>query len=403
MTASAIPPTRPVSPRTASALLMAVPMPLVLVAPDERIAAMNPRAKALFGTDGTGRHHATVLRQPALLEAVEAARRGGQSGTARYLDASEHRDVSYRVTVGPVAMGPEDATGLAADPVRTAPTASGGVFVLVSFEDITDVERAGQIRRDFVANVSHELKTPLTALLGFIETLRGPARDDAAARERFLTIMEREAERMNRLVADLLSLSRVESSERQRPTDRVRIDELVDSTVTALRPTADSHGVRLIFSGERGAGVTVHGDADQLQQVLTNLVENGIKYGASGGEVRVDVSTRARELAFRGPAVQIDVSDRGEGFDPIHIPRLTERFYRVDSHRSRNMGGTGLGLAIAKHIVNRHRGRFRIESAPGQGARFTVLLPATGVSGAPGDTSAGDPAFGPGGEGASAD
>jgi len=364
------------APRMASAVLMAVPMPLVLIAPDERIASMNARATAMMGADGTGRHHATVLRQPGLLDAVVAARRDGQVGQTRYLDASEHRDVTYRVTVAPVSIGetgPDAGPGAGAGASRP----DAGVWVLVSFEDVTDVERAGQIRRDFVANVSHELKTPLTALLGFIETLRGPARDDVAARARFLSIMEREAERMNRLVSDLLSLSRVESSERQRPTERVRIDGLVDSTVNALRPMAEAAGVALEVTGERGPDVCAPGDADQLQQVFTNLIENGIKYGASGGVVTVDLSTRARELAFRGPAVQVEVRDRGDGFDPIHIPRLTERFYRVDSHRSRSMGGTGLGLAIAKHIVNRHRGRFRIDSTPGQGASFVVLLPAT--------------------------
>ena len=340
----------------AGALLMAVPMPLVLIGADARIAAMNARAMRLFGADGTGRHHLTVLRNPELLERIEQALAEGRAGQTRYLHAREARDLVYRAVVSPVPVGSRDGA-------------------LVAFEDITDLERAGQMRRDFVANVSHELKTPLTALLGFIETLRGAARDDPAARDRFLSIMEREAERMNRLVADLLSLSRVESSERQRPTERVRLDELLDSTVASLRQVADAAGVELRVTGEQGPAMTVAGDADQLQQVFTNLVENGIKYGGAGGLVTIDLSLRAREAAFKGPAVQVTVSDRGEGFDPIHIPRLTERFYRVDAHRSREKGGTGLGLAIAKHIVNRHRGRIRIDSTPGQGAQFTVLLP----------------------------
>ncbi|RDC71694.1 two-component sensor histidine kinase [Rhodovulum sp. 12E13] len=339
----------------AASLLMAVPMPLVLIGPDARIAAMNARARALFGADGTGRHHVTVLRQPALLDAIEAALGAGRTGEARYLDPSPGSEGAYRVTVAPVE-------------------AAGGV--LVSFQDVTDLERATQMRRDFVANVSHELKTPLTALLGFIETLRGPARDDAAARERFLAIMQREAERMDRLVSDLLSLNRVESAERQRPTDPVALDELVASTVSALRPTAEAAGVELAVEGEAGERMVVPGDADQLTQVFANLIENGIKYGGAGGRVTARLTYSPRELAVRGPAVTVDVIDRGEGFDPIHIPRLTERFYRVDAHRSREKGGTGLGLAIAKHIVNRHRGRFRIESAPGQGATFTVTLPA---------------------------
>ena len=344
-------------PSDASVLLAAVPMPLVLIDADERIRGMNPPAVDLFGADGTGRHHVTVLRAPAILGCVEGALRDGVAGHARHTAPDLAHEQTYDVTATPVPppMGPA---------------------VLVALKDVTDMERAGQMRRDFVANVSHELKTPLTALLGFIETLRGAARDDAEARDRFLTIMEREAARMDRLVADLLSLSRVESAERQRPTDRVRLDELLGSTLSALRPMAAAHDVALQTEPDPLPELVVPGDADLLQQVFTNLLENGIKYGGTGGAVTLRVARRAREIAFRGPAVEVDVIDRGEGFDPIHIPRLTERFYRVDTHRSREMGGTGLGLAIAKHIINRHRGRFRIESAPGEGATFTVLLPA---------------------------
>ena len=345
----------------AASLLAAVPIPLVMIGPDERIAEMNAPAKGLFRTDGAGRHHVTVLRQPELLDAIEAALRTDRSGEARYLAPSEANESTYRVSVAPIAL-------------------SEGPGVLVSFLDVTDLERAGRMRRDFVANVSHELKTPLTALIGFIETLRGPAKDDPEARERFLAIMQREAERMDRLVADLLSLSRVESVERQRPTDPVAIDELVASTVSALRPMAGSAGVTLRVEGETGARMVVPGDPDQLTQVFANLIENAIKYGGSGGIVEVRLAYSARELAMRGPAIRVDVVDHGEGFDPIHIPRLTERFYRVDTHRSRGQGGTGLGLAIAKHIVNRHRGRFRIESELGQGARFTVVLPAAAAA-----------------------
>ncbi|WP_116131687.1 cell wall metabolism sensor histidine kinase WalK [Tropicimonas sp. IMCC34043] len=340
-----------------ASLLAVIPMPLVLIGPDERISAMNPAATDIFGKAGAGRHHVTVLRQPALLNCIEEVMRTRQPASARYIEKTLNREATYKVLAAPVE-------------------GEGILGVLVSFEDLTELEQAGQMRRDFVANVSHELKTPLTALLGFIETLRGAARDDAEARERFLSIMAREAERMNRLVSDLLSLSRVESAERQRPTGRVRVDELVESTILTLRPLAEGVGVALEIEREGTGGFDVPGDVDQLQQVLTNLVENAIKYGASGGRVTIRVIRRERELAFRGPGVQIEVVDYGEGFDAIHIPRLTERFYRVDSHRSRAVGGTGLGLAIAKHIVNRHRGRFRIESAPGAGAKFTVLLPA---------------------------
>ena len=336
-------------------VLAAVPVPCVLVGHDERVLTVNAPAQALFGPGGEGRHYYTYLRQPALLDCVETTLRLRSTRQIRYLTTDMNRDATFEVSASPVE-------------------GSSGEAVLLCFEDVTQLEQAREIRRDFVANVSHELKTPLTALLGFIETLGGAARDDAQARDRFLAIMLREAERMNRLVRDLLSLSRVESEERMRPTERVDIVRLVNNAAAPLRAIADDAEVELELIGHK-APVFVQGDEDQLTQVFTNLIENGIKYGTSGKKVTVAVTYTHRELAFRGPGVRVDVIDYGEGFDPVHIPRLTERFYRVDSHRSREMGGTGLGLAIVKHIVNRHRGRFRIESQIGEGSKFSVVLP----------------------------
>ncbi len=336
-------------------VLAGIPLPLVLVGPDARISAANALAVQLFGPGIEGRHYVIVLRQPALLDCIEGTLRHFQPGQARFVVAGVSRETVHKVMTSPVA----------------GPTGQGA---LVSFEDITDLETAGQIRRDFVANVSHELRTPLTALLGFIETLKGAARDDPVARERFLTIMEREAERMNRLVSDLLSLSRVEADERVRPTERVDIAALVLSSVATLRPYAADQGVTLEVTGH-DAQMILRADPDQLTQVLHNLVENAIKYGGTGKLVTVALSREDRDTSLRGPALRIDVIDRGEGIDAIHLPRLTERFYRIDSHRSRDKGGTGLGLAIVKHIVNRHRGRFRIDSIKGEGSRFSILLP----------------------------
>ncbi len=336
-------------------LLVAVPMPLLLIGTDERIKAVNDKAVSLVGQGAEGRHYMTLLRGPQLIDCIESALRNGRTAQGRHLTLDFGREVTWRVEAVPV--GGETGQG-----------------VLVSFEDITPIEEATQMRRDFVANVSHELKTPLTALLGFIETLRGAAREDPVARERFLGIMSREAERMNRLVSDLLSLNRVESEERVRPTERVDITGLLSSVALTLRPMAEERGMLIEITGERGE-LVLQGDPDQLTQVFTNLVENALKYATAGRVVTLNVVLEARELAFRGPGVRVEVIDHGEGFDPVHIPRLTERFYRIDGHRSREQGGTGLGLAIVKHIINRHRGRFRIESAPGQGSRFTVMLP----------------------------
>lgn len=344
---------------TPADFVLTVPVPLLHIRTDDRIGAMNGPAEKLFGDGLVGRHYVTALRQPALLEAIEGAQSrapGPDSATrTRYLGREAGRELVFAATATPLA---------------------DGEGVLVAFEDVTPYEEAGQMRSDFVANVSHELRTPLTALSGFIETLRGPARNDAEARDRFLDIMEREASRMNRLVQDLLSLSRVEDTERMRPTDRVDIARILSSVVIGLGPLAEGRDVTLVARGCEEP-VELPGDADQLTQVFTNLVENGIKYGREGGSVTLDLIRHDSLPALRGPGVTIEVSDEGEGISQRHLARLTERFYRVDSHRSRGMGGTGLGLAIVKHIVNRHRGRLRISSEPGQGSCFAVSLPLT--------------------------
>ncbi len=335
----------------------ALPIPVLLIDPSERIAAANPPALRLFGAAQVGRHYITALRQPAVLDAVEACLRDGVTGQARYLGREGSRDTSWTVTAGAVAL----------------PHGRGAVL---SFEDITAVEAAEAMRRDFVANVSHERRTPITALSGFIETLRGAARDDPAARERFLSIMEREAGRMSQLVADLLSLGRVEQEERQRPTGTVDLSALVAQVAALLEPVAARDRVRIRLELPE-APVSVPGDEEQLRQVLSNLVGNAIKYGGADRDVTLSLGAPAQHRELRGAGVRLSVTDQGEGIAPHHIPRLTERFYRVDSHRSRAVGGTGLGLAIVKHIVNRHRGRLRIESAPGQGSSFSVILPAS--------------------------
>jgi two-component system, OmpR family, phosphate regulon sensor histidine kinase PhoR len=339
-------------------VLSAIPLPGLGIDGSERIIAANAEALTLIGQQALGRNYVTILRQPAMLDAIETTLLDGRARTTRYLGNDGAQDTAFRVSVRAVEGVGED----------------GSDAVLLVFEDLTDVEKTSQMRRDFVANVSHELRTPLTALMGFIETLRGPARNDPVAAERFLDIMQDEAERMNRLVGDLMSLNRVESDERVRPTQTVELTEVLESTLRTLRALADDAGVMLEHDfGD--AKVWLNADADQLKQVFTNLIENAVKYGGSGGRVTVHVSVSEREPALRAPGVRVRVVDYGPGIDPKHLPRLTERFYRADDHRSRKLGGTGLGLAIVKHIINRHRGRLRVESDPGQGATFTVVLP----------------------------
>ncbi|WP_312530074.1 ATP-binding protein [Paracoccus sp. (in: a-proteobacteria)] len=338
-------------------LIEAVPMAMLVIDPQMRLLMANAAARNLFGEGIVGRPFVTVLRHPGVNEMVERllAQRGSHQEKLMVPIAAQGGELSFEVTGSTLKSGPKRLVALA-------------------FEDRSSLEAAEQMRRDFVANVSHELRTPLTALMGFIETLRGPARDDVTVRDRFLGIMEREAGRMNRLVGDLLSLSRVEAEERRRPVQRVEMIGLLRNVVASLTQRAASAGV-VIEADLTHEPLSVIGNADQLVQVFDNLIENAIKYGGSGGIVTIAIAHVPHEAVLRGPAWAISVADKGEGIASEHLPRLTERFYRVDTHRSREQGGTGLGLAIVKHIINRHRGRLRIESQKGKGSRFTVLLP----------------------------
>ena len=333
-------------------ILAGVPLPALIIGAANRITAVNGAGAALLGDGVVGRHPAMAIRNPALLQAIAEAAKTADDAEVRQVRVALSRDAqdeAFLVTVSTLGAG----------------------AVMCIFRDVSEEEKAGQMRRDFVANVSHELRTPLTALMGFIETLRHAARDDPLARDRFLTIMEQEAGRMNRLVQDLLHLSRVEAEERVRPREVVDVGDILRGTVDSLRPLAEASGARVTLTGAAGP-LVVPGDGDQLTQVFTNLVENAVKYGRAGQVVRVDVT---REETIRGRAVRVDVADQGDGIDEVHLPRLTERFYRVDTHRSREKGGTGLGLAIVKHIVNRHRGWLKVESEIGTGSVFSVILP----------------------------
>lgn len=336
-------------------IVEALPFPVALVGPDQRLRAANEPAIALFGVNAVGQHFVVSLRNPAIVSGVERVLARGEATEATMRQLQDPREMLWRAVIRPVTT--EDGRG-----------------ALISFEDITAVEETGQMRRDFVANVSHELRTPLTAFRGFVETLRGAARHDAKAQNRFLEIMEREAERMSRLIDDLLSLSRVEQEVRVQPREQADLVAITEQAIALLSGGPGAGRITLDAPSE----AVVQGDVRQLQQVVTNLVENALKYGGADGQVRIDIAGPGRDAVLQRMAWRLSVTDEGEGIEEHHIPRLTERFYRVDSHRSREMGGTGLGLAIVKHIVTRHRGRLRVESEPGKGSIFSVFLPVSG-------------------------
>lgn len=341
-------------------MLAALPDPLLMLDRHGRIADGNPAARQLFGDGIQGRALSTVLRHPDLLAAGEEVLGGGQGRSLEFtLPGAVERIFTARLE--PLDQQSSDSSA-----------------AVISFHDVTGLRRAERMRADFVANASHELRTPLSSLLGFIETLQGPAKDDPEGRERFLAIMLEQAWRMSILVEDLLSLSRIELDEHSPPTGKVDIVRVLKRVAAELELKAKEKEMRVVLSGMR-ALPPVLGDADQISQVFQNLVDNAIKYGHHGTDVRIIAEAPAQDAspARRSGADTLSVSvlDQGEGIAREHIPRLTERFYRVDTARSRSLGGTGLGLAIVKHIVNRHRGRLEITSEVGQGSRFTVHLP----------------------------
>ena len=321
----------------------------VLVTRGATVVAANAPARALLGERVVGSDLRLTVRHPVLLDAVEA------------------------VIAGNVVVDSEiSGLGSANRSFRLRVVGDGEGRCLVLLDDVTQAKVTERMRVDFVANASHELRTPLATLTGFIETLQGPAAEDEPARQRFLAIMAQEADRMRRLIDDLMSLSRIELDKFIRPTQSLDLKGIAGEVgrTLAIRLEADR---RQLIIDEAAELPRVIADRDQVLQVLHNLVSNALKYGRTGTPIRVAVATDA--ASGRDAGVRICVADEGDGIAPEHLPRLTERFYRVDSQRSRTLGGTGLGLAIVKHIVERHRGRLEIDSRLGEGTRVSIILP----------------------------
>lgn len=339
-----------------AAVLDGISDSVLLLDADRTVIAANRAARDLLGDRVEGRDLSLSLRHP---EALEAANDALSGRTAKGVEIVMHVPVQ-RVFMVHATPLPEDI----ALPSR----------FLVVLHEVTASRNAEQIRADFVANVSHELRSPLTSLIGFIETLRGAARDDADARDRFLQIMSEESQRMARLIDDLLSLSRVEANEHVPPEGRLDISELLAAVADSVSVQAAEKYMPIEIV-DPAPQLPVIGEWDELIEVFQNLVVNAVKYGRAETPVRISVSAVDRIPEVGGRGLSVAVIDKGEGIAPEDIPRLTERFYRVDKGRSRSMGGTGLGLAIVKHMVNRHRGRLVIRSAIGEGSQFIVYLP----------------------------
>jgi two-component system phosphate regulon sensor histidine kinase PhoR len=340
------------------AAISGMPDPVVVLDQDGRVIACNAEATALAPALRRGEPASIALRMPELVEAIRAASSTGKT---------------QRIEFSARLPSPRFSEAFIAPVALTQPGRPG--IVVITVHDLTPIRRVEEMRADFVANVSHELRTPLAAITGFIDTLQGPARDDAAARERFLGIMQAQAWRMARLIDDLLSLSRIELRAHQRPDTPVDLVPIVRQIVDGLQTLARDRGVALEVTAP-AEPLTVLGDRDELTRLFENLIENGLKYGASGK--RVDIALAPVTASDGTGEARVSVRDYGPGISAEHLPRLTERFYRVDVGESRAQGGTGLGLALVKHILNRHDGRLSIESREGEGATFTVRLSLNG-------------------------
>ncbi len=336
-------------------VLSGLPQPVIALDGQGEVLAANAPARAVAPALRAGEPVSLALRVPEVLDAIRRAIASDVPQRVEFIERVP-LDRWYEAIVVPVVV-PEQ------------PHRAAARLLLVTLDDLTPLRRVEEMRADFIANASHELRTPLAALSGFIETLRGPAREDPEARDKFLAIMQAQATRMARLIDDLLSLSRIELNAHLRPNTRVDLHAIVRQVVDGLQTLARDREVEVAVAVSPEQ-IDVLGDRDELLRVFENLIENALKYAASGKRVEVTISADRMQREAR-----VAVRDHGPGIAPEHLPRLTERFYRVDVADSRAQGGTGLGLALVKHILTRHGGRLTIESVHGQGATFTAILP----------------------------
>ena len=338
-------------------LIDGLPEAAIVLDREGRVIAFNEMAISIAPALRRGEPALIALRMPELVDAIRRAIRRHEPQRVEFFERVP-LDRWFEAFVTPVTLT-LDAGGTAD-------------ILVMTFNDLTPLRRVEEMRADFIANASHELRTPLAALLGFIETLQGPAKDDPVARDKFLGIMQGQATRMARLIDDLLSLSRIELNAHLQPSTPVDLAPIVRQVVDGLQMLARDRGVEIKVALSPDT-LTVLGDRDELVRALENLIENALKYGAAGK--RVDVTVGRAQTRAGLPEAHVSVRDYGPGISPEHLPRLTERFYRVDVADSRAQGGTGLGLALVKHVLNRHGGRLTIESTPGAGATFTMHIP----------------------------
>lgn len=342
-------------------LVDTLPDILIMTNDDKEIVRTNRAARNIFGQNLAHRSLRDIIPNDKLLNSISAV-----------IEDLRGQEIEFHL---PEPL-PRDFQAI----IERFPIPSeGGITIIITLTDITQQKRVQRMRADFVANASHEIRTPLASIIGFIETLRGPAKDDPQARDEFLRVMGDQAERMSKLVNDLLSLSKIEMNAHSSPISKVDFLRIVRTEKQHFEWSCKQKNVTLRMKLNDNLPPT-KGDDDELAQVVRNLLGNAIKYTHSNTEIVVTVkltSTLPDDPNFRNltRAICFSVHDHGEGIPKEHIPRLTERFYRVDTARTRKVGGTGLGLAIVKHVLNRHHGALVIESEVGVGSTFSVYLP----------------------------
>lgn len=367
-------------------VLDGLPDPVLIADADQRVLHANRAAQDLLAQGLVGRDLTAVIRNPEFRRALDRVAGGSTGSIVAEFTMPVPAERVVEANIFPVGQGGQRPAG------RDEPR--GVATIAVVLHDITESKRVDQVRSDFIANLGHEMRTPLTNIIGFIDTLRGPAAEDPEARERFLSVMARQSGRMHRLLKDLTSLSAIEQEEHSLPNRTVELTELVRSVADEFEAAAEAAEVTLnvAIDEDLDGNAFVRGDADQLAEVLTNLIDNAIKYGPSGTLIDVQVTSRRRGNDDRPSIFEACVADNGPGIATEHLPRLTERFYRVDSARGAGTDSTGLGLAIVKHIMTRHRGRLTVDSSPGEGSRFCVELPAAVIIGESSDSADRTPA-----------
>ena len=351
---------------------------IIVLDSDQKIVFQNSHSIDLFENNYTGQNITNLIRSPIVLETLENVYKNKKTKIIEY-------NSEYGQNLSPRSTNFYNVE-ISYEKNHLQLTNAKDNYVIL-MKNITPLKNIEKVRSSFIANVSHELKTPLATVMGFLETIRGPAKDDKKSMSKFLGIMDKETIRMKRLIDDLLVVSKIESDEHIHPTKKVNLIKTLNNVIESLMEYALKKNIQIRTNYQLNENLSVLGNEDELVQVFTNIIDNSIKYGKINSsidikaeEVKEQTDQSEDKKLFPQLILKISVKDESDGIHAKHLSRLTERFYRVDAARSKEIGGTGLGLTIVKHILNKHRGHLDIKSEINQGSTFTVELPIAPIS-----------------------